>query len=473
MTLSIQGYQRLQSGFWYKQSDESGPYLYDGFNFSPAGPAQQRAFRAGFDRSFANAVDPLQFAIIAAGAGQTVNQTGGSLVITAGTTANAQTIIRSLPSFGGQLKMRWSATLSQRIVNNNFFVEMVDVIGDGLAFTVNSATSVSVTIPSNPFTSANVGQSMYLGAITLAGCPEGRYAIASVVGNVVTFTVAGFPGAGAGTLSLFGWNFHHVVYNGVTDTNAGYDTARNGWASGDTALSVNPLAAGHVGTLCMDGARGSFLDQTSASATSQEVTQRGSRVRNIPNNEVVLYVQIRAQNGSVAPASSTTFTLGFVDIDDILPMQVTLVGVEAMGAHSGLPTNVLGAIAAGSNLVGDMGTQYRANATGAASSSHLVAAATTNATVIKAGPGRVVGWNLYNASAAPKFVKFHNTAAVPTPGAGVVRTVGIAAGASLQYELNGGIAHSVGIGITITGAAADADVTAVAAGDVIADIFYA
>lgn len=126
------------------------------------------------------------------GSGMAVSQSGGNLVITSGTTTNSETVIRSKVPFTGSLFARAKSILSQRIVNNTFRLELADLVGDNLSYTINSATSVTVTFPAgtNPFTSANVGQSMRLSCITGAAGIPGRYAIASVSGDTVTYTVS-------------------------------------------------------------------------------------------------------------------------------------------------------------------------------------------------------------------------------------------------------------------------------------------
>jgi len=312
---------------------ESGEFL-------PTMQAPQKTWRYGFDASFASGVDPAFARVVSTGAGMAISQAAGSLVVTTGTTTYAETIIRSTTTWADWIKMRYSLTLSQRIANADFYLELVDVIGDGLAFTVNSAVSVTVTIPNNPFTAANVGQSMYLGAMTLAACPAGRFAIASISGNDVTFTVASWPASGTGTLSLFGWNYHHLLYTSTTATNVSYDAQRNGWASGETVATINTTASGHIGVLSIDGAKSTYLDQLSASSTTVELAQRASRVRNVPTNESMLYIQIRAVNGSVAPASTSTLTVGFVEVDNYVPAQMSLVNVEAQGSNIGLPVTI-------------------------------------------------------------------------------------------------------------------------------------
>lgn len=132
-----------------------------------------------------------------------------------------------------------------------------------------------------------------------------------------------------------------------------------------------------------------------------------------------------------------------------------------------------GSIAAGTNAIGDVGLQARANATGAATIRHLVSAASTNATSVKAGAGRVLGWALANTSAAWRYVKLHNTAAVPTAGAGVVLTIAIPPGGVAQFDLGVGIGFATGIGLTAVTGSADADATAVAAGDIVGDLYFA
>lgn len=309
------------------------------FNYTMNAP--QKTFRCGFEAAVASGPDTAFFTAVANGSGIAVSQSGGSLLLTSGTTAYSETILRSVLSFSASMSIRYSMNLSQRIANQEFYVEMVDVIGDTLAFTVNSATSITVTIPGTTLTAANVGQSMYIGALTLASCPGGRYAIASVLGTAITFTVASFPGSGSGTCSVFGWNFHHVLYSGVTATAANYDAGRNGYSSGDTVATVNTTASpGHVGTIAIRDATAGFLDELSASSTALENTLRASRVRNVPEDMTALRIQIRCINLASAPATTTTLTVGFIEVENFVAQQVALVNVSPMSLNSALPVQV-------------------------------------------------------------------------------------------------------------------------------------
>jgi hypothetical protein len=306
----------------------------------------------------ANGVEDI-FSLVRVGAGQAVSQSGGNLVLTSGTNANSETIIRSKKAFAGNVDLRYSAILSQRIANNNFFVELVDIIGDNLQYVCNSAVSVTVTFPNgaNPFSSANVGQSVFMGnfngEVASTSIP-GRYAIASVVGNTVTFTVAGFPVAGSGDCSLFGWNYHHILYDGTTATACKIDCQRNGWASGDTSLTVSTTASpGHLGILTVEDGNVSYVDQLAASTTSLQATVRGSRIVAIPDWDKELFLQVRSVNGSTNPASTTTFTVGFVSIEEIEVETVTLNGVRPQSFQSALPVSIQGAFGSKANVVVD------------------------------------------------------------------------------------------------------------------------
>lgn len=116
----------------------------------------------------------------------------------------------------------------------------------------------------------------------------------------------------------------------------------------------------------------------------------------------------------------------------------------------------------------------RPTTSGGLTTFRLLAAATTNATVVKASAGQLYAYYIFNASAAAKFVKLYNKATAPTVGTDTpIITLPIAAGAAVSLDVNEGIPFSAGIGLAITGAVADADVTAVAANDVIVNLFYA
>lgn len=416
------------------------------------------------------------------GTGVGVTQGSSNLLVTTGTTTNQEFLARSSVSFRGAFIERHKTILSQRIANNNFAVLMADRIGEDLACTVNSATSITVTKVAHGFTSNNVGQFMFVGAINgVAGVP-GRYAIASIPSvDTINFTVAGWPASGSCTVDLFGWNYIWTQYTGTTATQANVDAQRRGWNSGNTVATINTTASpGHVMQSTIDGRNVNWADTLVASATTPNVTTRASRVESLPDDDVELFFYIWSWNGTTAPATTTTWTIGFVSVEDIANVPTYLAGIRPQGSSA--PLSVIfpsaqavtpTALVAGTGLIGDVGQQYRANATGAASGAHLIAAGTTNATIVKGSAGRVLGWALANTNAAWRYVKLHNIATLPTAGAGVVRTIAIPPNSLAQMKLEGGIAFSTGIGLTTVTGSADADATAVTAGDIIGELFFA
>jgi hypothetical protein len=129
----------------------------------------------------------------------------------------------------------------------------------------------------------------------------------------------------------------------------------------------------------------------------------------------------------------------------------------------------------GTNTIG--ATPLVPQTTGGLSIYRLLSAATTNAQSVKGSAGQLYGWYVSNVNAAARFLKIYNTASAPTAGSGTpVMTIAIpggsTAGAGANVEFANGIAFGTGIGITITGAVADNDTTAIAANEVILNLLY-
>ena len=159
------------------------------------------------------------------------------------------------------------------------------------------------------------------------------------------------------------------------------------------------------------------------------------------------------------------------DVSASIPSYITGGNVGITGTAT--VTFTQPALVAGTAAIGDVGIQYRATATGAAGGTHIVSAAGTNATVVKAAAGRLLGFVLTNNAAAKVYAKFHNQTTTPTAGTGVVRSFGIPAGQTVVFSLEGGIAFATGIALTLVTGAADSDATGVALNDVVGDIFFA
>jgi hypothetical protein len=312
----------------------------------------QKTSRISFAKAISGGIDTNWGTVPITGAGMTINQSGGNLVITSGTTARSETIIRSTESWKGGIRLRIRSTLSQRIINQNFFIEMVDVIGDGLSYVINSATSITVTIPNSPFTAENIGQNVHLGAFVGTGTfLGGRYPIASVVGNNVTFTVSGFA-VGSGTCSVFGWNYYQLVYNGSTATLANFQTQRSGYANAAVSALINTTGSpGHIAVITGSDLKATLHDGLSASSTGQNLVPRANQQENIPDDQT-LRVQVRVQNLATAPLSSTTWTIGFIAVNNYSNQEVALSDVNPMFVN-GISVDVVRSIP---TLVGQNGT---------------------------------------------------------------------------------------------------------------------
>lgn len=418
-------------------------------------------WRVGFAESGAGlqGLAAAEMTLMQTGPGMTVNQTGGNLVITTGTTVNSETVLRSNIAFKGSLLARYKAILSQRISNQTFRFELADLIGTGLAYTINSATSVTVTFPTtNPFAANSVGQFVRLSTITGAAGIPGRYAIASVSGLTVTFTVAAWPASGSGTLTLYGFNWLANEYSGTVATNSSFDCQRRGWASGNTTATINTTASpGHVGQIAFDVMTASLGDALVATNTGYQWTNRASRLENIPDEDVDLYFFIVVQNGNTAPASTTTLTVGFIQVEDQGRLKVRVASADPVGSHP-QPVQIVG----GTTAV--TGTTLPVTPTTTFTNS----AATTNATLIKSTAGTLWSAVVSNVAASARYLKFFNLTTAPNVGTSVpVFTVLVPAGGTIVIEGGAnGIRFGTGISLAITGAAGDLDTTAIAAGDV-------
>lgn len=143
-------------------------------------------------------------------------------------------------------------------------------------------------------------------------------------------------------------------------------------------------------------------------------------------------------------------------------------------------------LVAGSAIIGKVGidqttpgttnaVQDIAATSGGLSKFHLVSAASTNATNVKASAGQVYAITAFNLNANAMYLKFHNTAGTPTAGASVTDTYlipGNTTGAGLVINIDKGIVFSTGIGITLVTGITDASAVAVAASEIVLNIYY-
>lgn len=100
-------------------------------------------------------------------------------------------------------------------------------------------------------------------------------------------------------------------------------------------------------------------------------------------------------------------------------------------------------------------------------SSRVVAAASTNATSLKASAGNITEIDLFNVAAYDIFVKFYNKASAPTVGSDTPTwTVPIKAGTGYSKSFKYGKSFATGVAFAMTKLQADSDTTVLVASDV-------
>lgn len=440
----------------------------------PVRPLGQEAWVTSFADTIAAGITS-DFVERVTGSGVTRSQSASNLIITTGVTANAEYLARSAKSWQGALIARWKLTASQRTANQNLAIMLADSIGEGLPYTIISATTVDVTLTAHGFTTLNIGQSMMLGGITGAAGVPGRYAIAAIPGvNTIRFTVAGWPATGTGTLDLFGWHYARSLYSGVTATNLAFDTQRKGWANTAVTATINGTASpGHLAQVTADGRNVYLSDTPVASSTTPNTATRASQMENIPDDDRPLFFYIWSFNGPTAPASTTTWTLGFVSVERFANQPITIAGMKMQGTQAPLP--VLLATTANVNVANSpLVTPAPNTATGAATFLRRLLTADSNLAAIKASAGVVNTLSILNDSATKFYVKLYNLAVAPTLASSVpVMTIPVPAGAHVPIDCGPyGIRFPTGIALAVTRGIADTDATALVANDGVINMVY-
>jgi len=113
-------------------------------------------------------------------------------------------------------------------------------------------------------------------------------------------------------------------------------------------------------------------------------------------------------------------------------------------------------------------------ASGGLSAKHFVAAASDNATNVKASAGQVYSIDVFNNAAYPVYLKLYNSASSPTGcgATGLFKVVGVQSGTQHILQSEEGWALGSGIGYCLTKGIADSDDTAVLLSDAVVDIGY-
>ena len=122
-------------------------------------------------------------------------------------------------------------------------------------------------------------------------------------------------------------------------------------------------------------------------------------------------------------------------------------------------------------------TSLQAEVSGGAKNHLIISSNTNNAALVKSTAGQVLGWYITNTNASVRYVKLYNKATSPTVGTDTpVLTIpipGNTAGAGCTVFIPTGIDEFPnGIGIGIVTGVAHSDNTAVAANEIVVNLFY-
>lgn len=179
-------------------------------------------------------------------------------------------------------------------------------------------------------------------------------------------------------------------------------------------------------------------------------------------DSMVLPVDFGSTTSGGGVIKRTDMRISFVRVFDFERERVELLPRPIGDISSAAPVTVQGGTITAITTITTAGTPT------APTGFFLNSAATTNGALITSGSAGLQAFFASNIGATPAYVKLYNKATAPTVGTDVPEFV-ITVPATGQVEVTPGFnghRFSLGLGIAITGAAADSDTTAVAAGQV-------
>lgn len=379
--------------------------------------------------------DKANWELVATGADMTLAPNGvlnGSryLNIASGITVAAETILLSRRTFKLPAKVTFALSMSQRIINQNVFVEMVAVDASGAVETNETFASALLNDAAN-VAGLQFQATTAANAIAIVRGGGVSDLVSANIAFLTTVATGGGPNFIPATLFEIAADSEEVVFS---------------------ARAVDTFGAAVIPI---------------------------RRTQCLPDPQKLYKIRIRVRNGGVAPASTTDVRLHFLRV-----METTRLTVD-MARHAGrngdaansLPVVVnnvgglvLAALPAGTAEIGRVGNNAQTAAGGIPTAARLVsAAATTNATLVKATVGRLYGIRCYNAAITVRYLKLYNKATAPVPGTDTP-VLTFALKPSDQFDLSFdavGFSFPLGIGFALTTGSADADTGALTAADIV------
>ncbi len=106
--------------------------------------------------------------------------------------------------------------------------------------------------------------------------------------------------------------------------------------------------------------------------------------------------------------------------------------------------------------------------------SRTLSTASDNATLVRSGDTRLIGYNIINTSASPRHVKLYDKATAPNSSDTPFLSLTVPGNSDLQDMIGGdaGLRLNRGLGFRITAGLADNDNTAIGAGEVLCQLVW-
>src|SRR6516165_8566062 len=273
---------------------------------------------------------------------------------------------------------------------------------------------------------------------------------------------AGVPDSGTGNITTLG-----MTINAIASTTAGQSGplvmgAVTTAAPTYTTAQTNPLSLTTTGLLRVDGSgatqpiSGSItVSGTTTVSGTVTANQGGAPWTMKPDGtawtQTGTSANVNVTNASI-PVTGTFWQATQPVSGTVAATQSGTWTVQPGNTANTTPWLVMKALTAASNGL---------------TSTRVVAAATTNATSLKASAGNIAAIDLFNVAAYAVFLKLYNKASAPTVGTDTpVWTIPIPASGGFSIDFSQGEYFSTGIAFAITKLQADSDTTVLVAGDV-------
>lgn len=258
-----------------------------------------------------------------------------------------------------------------------------------------------------------------------------------------------------------------LLFDGTVSTNGKYRVQNSGLTALDSAATTFPTTAS-AGLYEIEPFadecwfHGGTLDSTNGRANSYR------RHQQIPDPNAFYKIRLRWLNGGTAPASNTNAVVQFVACQDYAELTAEITAGRGQSvAGQGVGVNVI-------TLPTVTASISPATTLGYSIVNKLIAAATTNATSVKAGATNI-GWiSAHNLSASVRYLKVYNKASAPTVGTDVpVQVIPLRPNSEVVFAPFAGLRLATGFALAITGGLADNDTTAIGANEVVVNWGYA